>query len=319
MSTQTTAIRSPGPCLPDHDVPAGDRLIDAKTIDFEDPIAPEQVAVRMSDGYSVLVTRYRSQRQAPRAIVVLNHGIQSHAGWFEATSRDLATLGFDVWFADRRGSGQNQSQRGHVRGAGRLLEDVHQIVLVARAVSPNLPVIMGGLCWGGKIAAAAAADDCIPTDAMLLLYPGLFQRIRGKLGDRIKLHVGRFLGASKRTVPLPLPESLFTHNPNWQQFIRDDQLTLREISVGSLFAARELDRLRPPNQISCPTLILLAGDDAIVHNRKVIRWARRLHGPSKTITYDRVAHVLEFETIRALTVAEVDRWATEFVGPASTD
>ena len=264
--------------------------------------------VRMSDGYKLSVTRYRSLDNS-RAIAVMNHGIQSHAGWFQATSQDLAKAGFDVWFIDRRGSGLNQWQRGHARGAGRLLEDVRQVVRAAQFAVGDRPVLMAGLCWGGKIAAAAAADCRIRTDALALLYPGIFQRIRGSKLDRFRLNLGRFLGASKRLVPIPLSETLFTDDVTWQRFIRDDELALREISVGSLFAAKDLDQMRNPRSVTCPTIVQLAGNDQIVDNVKITAWAKHIAGGSKTIVYEGVPHVLEFSSTRSKAVKDLVEWA----------
>lgn len=272
--------------------------------------ADEIVRVRMSDGYEVAVSRYAADGEA-KAAIVANHGIQSHAGWFERTSRDLAAAGFDVWFCDRRGSGLNTDQRGHARGGGRLVEDVRQVVAAAQQTLPERPIVLHGLCWGAKIAAAAAADPRIQADALLLLYPSLFQKVRGSLRDRFRLHTGRFLGASKRLVPLPLPEQLFTSDPHWQQFIREDPAALKEISVGTLFAGRDLDWARNAASIRCPTLVQLAGDDAIVHNRQIETWAKRLAGHSTVIEYPNVAHVLEFDAIREQSVTEAVAWLSD--------
>lgn len=278
-----------------------------------DDVCVERIPIRMSDGYDVIVARYRPTSSA-RGVIVANHGIQSHAGWFTRTSSDWAAAGLDVWFIDRRGSGQNRDQRGHARGGGRLVEDTRQVVIAALRNSPDLPLVLTGICWGGKIAAAAAADPRVPNDALMLLYPGLYQRIRGTIRNRFRLHTGRFLGASKRLVPLPLPESLFTSDPHWQQFIRDDELTLREISVGSLFAARDLDRMRQPKQVTCPTLVQLAANDAIVDNDRVTKWALKTAGKSLVHRYGNVDHVIEFSSAREQAVQDTLKWFESLLG-----
>ena len=59
---------------------------------------------KAGDGY---VWRYRrfAPQGAARAEVAFIHGIQSHGGWYEYSSSQLARAGFAVSFLDRRGSG----------------------------------------------------------------------------------------------------------------------------------------------------------------------------------------------------------------------
>lgn len=274
---------------------------------FAGPPPSELVGVRMSDGYTVTVSRYAASANA-RGIIIFAHGIQSHAGWYGATSHDLAAAGYDVWFADRRGSGRNPEQRGHARAAARLLADVRDVANLALRTVGECPVVQAGLCWGGKTAAAAAADKNTPADGLLLLYPSLFQRIKGSLADRVKLHLGRFLGAQKRLVSIPLTADLFTTDADWQAFIESDPMALGEVSVGTLFSGRELDRLRDPSSISCPTLTILAGNDRIVDNARIKRWAQQIDGATDTIVYDDTEHVLEFEPVRATMSRDIVQW-----------
>ena len=48
----------------------------------------------------------------PRAAVVYLHGIQSHSGWYAASSRAMAEAGIAVYQIDRRGSGRDKDVIG---------------------------------------------------------------------------------------------------------------------------------------------------------------------------------------------------------------
>ena len=87
-----------------------------------EPSLREHVA---SDGYRL---KYRHWAPVnPRGIVIALHGIQSHSGWYDYSSRRLADAGFAVYFPDRRGSGLNGFQRGHAAHAMRLVNDVRAL------------------------------------------------------------------------------------------------------------------------------------------------------------------------------------------------
>ncbi|HYV34666.1 MAG TPA: alpha/beta hydrolase, partial [Gemmataceae bacterium] len=72
----------------------------------------------------------------PRGIIVCLHGIQSHGGWYEYSSKKLCAAGFRVYYLDRRGSGLNEKARGDSPSFGRLLEDVADFL--------RSPVVTGG-------------------------------------------------------------------------------------------------------------------------------------------------------------------------------
>ena len=121
---------------------------------------------RASDGYKIHFRHWKSQ--TPRGIVIALHGIQSHSGWYDASSRAMAEAGFEIYFADRRGSGLNGYQRGHAAHGMRLINDARALAVVARdetrqsgGAGDPLPLIIMGISWGGKIATATAA---VPAD-----------------------------------------------------------------------------------------------------------------------------------------------------------
>ena len=125
-----------------------------------------------SDNVKLRVRQYAAVTPV-RGVVICLHGVQSHSGWYEYSSQQMAAAGFEVYFADRRGSGLNGRQRGHADHGQRLLHDVRQLVRLVRQYHPDKSITLLGLSWGGKIAAAFAATFPDLIDRLALLCPGL--------------------------------------------------------------------------------------------------------------------------------------------------
>ena len=270
-----------------------------------------------SDGYQIHFRHWKCQ--TPRGIVIALHGIQSHSGWYSASSRAMADAGFDVYFPDRRGSGLNEFQRGHAAHGMRLMNDVRALAALAQDEGRKpvddgglLPVIIMGISWGGKIAAAAAATFPNEFDGLALLYPGLHPRLCPNAWQRFRLNFARRFEITRTDIPIPLraPE-LFTDTVEWQEFIANDPLALHAVTSGLLNAGRDLDEqiAERAADIRCPVLLLLAGRDRIIDNQETRVLMTRFGTSHLTsICYPDACHTLEFEPNRAAIFSDLTEW-----------
>jgi alpha-beta hydrolase superfamily lysophospholipase len=269
-----------------------------------------------SDGYQFHYRHWPAA--APRGYVVALHGIQSHSGWYAYSSRRLCETGFDVRFLDRRGSGLNEADRGHAVHPDRLINDVVQFLSAVRHVrdrkSPESPVILLGVSWGGKLAAAVAGRRPELCDGLALLYPGLRPRIAPSRWQRLQLILAMRTDKQQRLVPIPLDDpELFTAEPQWQQFIRSDGLSLHEATVGFLSASASLDAELPSlvTNIRCPVLLMLAGRDRIIDNEATQALFNRFGSTDRhLLVYEHAAHTLEFEPNRERIFDDLIGWLT---------
>jgi len=270
-----------------------------------------------SDGCQIHFRHWKSQ--TPRGIVIALHGIQSHSGWYAASSRAMADAGFDVYFADRRGSGLNGFQRGHAAHGMRLINDVRALAALARderrtseVDSGPLPLVIMGISWGGKIAAAAVATFPTEFDGLALLYPGLHPRILPNAWQRFRLNLARRFEITKTDIPIPLRAAeLFTDTLEWQLFIANDPLALHTVTSSLLNAGRDLDKLIAERaaDIRCPVLLLLAGRDRIIDNSKTRVLVTRFGTSHLTsVCFPDACHTLEFEPDRAAIFSDLTEW-----------
>ena len=271
-----------------------------------------------SDGYRLKFRHWAPEN--PRGIVIALHGIQSHSGWYEYSSRRLAEAGFAVYFPDRRGSGLNGLQRGHATHAMRLVNDVRSLRQLAvneiscgtSGTSSRLPITVLGISWGGKLAAALAGMFPAEFDRLGLLYPGLIAKIGPTWSQILRLNLARTFEIVKRHIPIPLDDpALFTQVPEWQSFIANDPLALHTITSSFLNAGRELDRLWKIYrlQIQLPTLLMLAENDAIIENTAVRHQVSQLGTHQLTVkVYPGARHTLEFEPNRDVVFDDLISW-----------
>jgi acylglycerol lipase len=154
-------------------------------------------------------------------------------------------------------------------------------------------------------------------DGVALLYPAIFTRFDPHVIQRGAIRAAVALGLGRRTVPIPLDDpALFTDDPNWQQFIREDPQALRRVSLSFLKATLDLTAQaeRFPERNPPPTFIALAGRDRIVDLHRTRDWASRLPAEStRVVEYSAARHTLEFDQCREQFVADLIEWIESLV------
>ncbi len=259
-----------------------------------------------SDGYAFHYRRYLPEGE-PRAEIVYLHGIQSHAGWYEHSCHRLSGAGFGVSFLDRRGSGMNQANRGDATRFSRLVDEVEEYIFTLG----RKPVYLLAVSWGGKLAVALQKRHPGLVKAMALMCPGFCPQIRPPLGQRLAILWAR-LTAPTRLFPIPLNDpELFTTNPRWLEFLRNDPLALHQATARLLIESVRLDAyLRfTVKFVQVPVLLMLAGQDRIIDNNRTRRFVEQFATADKTIIeYPDAHHTLEFETDPDPIIADLVSW-----------
>jgi alpha-beta hydrolase superfamily lysophospholipase len=265
-------------------------------------------AYTTSDNYVCGYRSYPAQGE-PRAEVVCLHGIQSHAGWYEGSCSRLAAAGFQVSFLERRGSGRNGQARGDTPHYQRLLDDVAEFLRPLRE-RVSRPIVLLAISWGGKIAIALQQRHPGLVDALALLCPGFCPLISPSWGQRFGILWAR-LTQPTRLFPVPLNDpELFTTNPRWLDFLRNDPLALRQATARFLVHSVRLDWTvrRAARKVFVPTLLLLAGRDRIIDNARTRRFVNRFAAPARIIEYPEACHTLEFEPEPQVYLSDLLNW-----------
>ncbi|HEX4517957.1 MAG TPA: alpha/beta fold hydrolase [Gaiellaceae bacterium] len=245
---------------------------------------------------------------AARGSLVYLHGIQSHGGWYIETAAELARRGYAVYLPDRRGSGESLAPRGDFDGPAQLVADVHRFVKLARREHPDAPVVLVGGCWGARTALQYALDHPYELAALGLIGPALKAKVDLEPAEKLAVFRGR-LREPERRIRIPLEAEMFTSNPPYLDFIREDPLSLHEVTARFYFEQFFWDRkLLATTKLAMPVLLLQAGRDPIVDGESVRRWFEQLSAPAKQyIRYPDFGHILDFEPER-------DRYRDDLAG-----
>ena len=128
-------------------------------------------AFTASDGENLAVYDWPLP-DAPRATVLLVHGLGEHAGRYDALARHLSAWGYAVRGYDHYGHGESSGPRGGLPWDTRLLDDLTDIVDATRARMPaGQPLVLLGHSMGGLVAARFVALGIRPVDALVLSSP----------------------------------------------------------------------------------------------------------------------------------------------------
>jgi alpha-beta hydrolase superfamily lysophospholipase len=255
--------------------------------------------------------------QQPKGVILYLHGIQSHSGWYLRSCQILSENGYTVYAPDRRGCGLNEAERGHLQNYEDLIADMDAFIARIHADYPGLPVFLLGVSWGGKQALLYETMRPGRVNGLILSTPGIKPQVNLSLWNRLKVFY--FFWRNREIQPeIPIPisqSSLFTDDPNWQNWIEQDPLTLRRATARFYWENRKMDKKvrKGIHDTQAPILLLLAGRDEIINNEKTIRFmSDKLPDVDpnsiQVIEYPTARHTLEFEKNMRQVVRDILKW-----------
>ncbi len=247
--------------------------------------------------------------RSPRGGFLLLHGMESHSGWFSELASRLAGEGWAVLAGDRPGWGRSGGPRGALASYRDFVDETSELAASAR--SRFGPLHLAGMSWGGMAALYLGLRRGWLFDSIALLAPGLCSKLDLGTGDRLRVGLEFLRPDPSRTVAPRFRPEHFTTDPKWRHFIDRDPERLRRVGASFCletvkmrrFIQETAGRRRLP-----PALCLLAGDDAIVDNRRTGELCRR--AGIEVETFAGAAHSLVFERPTE-TAARLSRHAAE--------
>ena len=129
-------------------------------------------------GQALMLHDWPASPRAPRAQVLLVHGLGEHAGRYAGLARELCDWGFAVRAYDQRGHGLSGGPRGGLTHDTALLDDLAEVIDVTRAKQlrpgqQGQPLILLGHSLGGLVASRFVSLQRRPVDALVMSSPAL--------------------------------------------------------------------------------------------------------------------------------------------------
>ena len=129
--------------------------------------------VRADDGHEITVHHW-DPAGAPRAVLLIVHGMAEHAERYAPLAEYFAARGMVVHALDHRGHGMSAASAGDIghfadqNGWQRVINDLQAVVTQLRATYPHLPLILLGHSMGSFIAQAWAIEHGAALAALVL-------------------------------------------------------------------------------------------------------------------------------------------------------
>jgi acylglycerol lipase len=105
-----------------------------------------------------IFTRTWLPDEATRGVVVIVHGLNSHSGYYEWVAGQLTAKNFAVYALDLQGHGQSAGERFYVQSIYDYVNDVDQLVDIAKAAHQGLPIFVLGHSAGGVVSCLYALE-----------------------------------------------------------------------------------------------------------------------------------------------------------------
>jgi alpha-beta hydrolase superfamily lysophospholipase len=221
---------------------------------------------------------------APRAVVVIVHGLGEHAWRYDKLATELNSVGFAVRSYDQRGHGDSAGKRGCLPSQDALLKDLAEVLDDTRATVCarfRTPLVLMGHSMGGLVAALWLSRrqvqmpfEAQSVDAMVLSSPALdagltaWQRMLLAILPHWVPHL---------TVSNGLDAALVSNDPDVVQDYLEDPLVHDQLSplLGRFIAEGGPEVLAHAPQWRVPTLLMYAGMDGLVNPQGSRSFAQR--------------------------------------------
>lgn len=227
---------------------------------------PSTHEVSAADGEPLLVRTWLPEG-APRALVVVVHGLGEHGGRYQRLADDLIAQGFAVVAGDHRGHGRSGGLRGHVDPFDQYVDDLAVVVEDARGrVGRELPWVFFAHSMGGLVGLRWLESDRPQPAAAALSNPLLQVAVEA---PKIKLLAGRVLSRYLPRLRLAneIDPKWICRDPEVVRAYTADPLVHGKISTRwfTNMEAALVDTNGRAGSIRVPTVFVISGQDKLVH------------------------------------------------------
>ncbi len=220
---------------------------------------------------------------APKAAVVVVHGLGEHSGRYGNIVHCLVPQGYAVYALDHRGHGRSGGPRGHIDRFADLTADLERLIAQVKAAEPVLPVFLLGHSLGAAIALQYALERPQGLAGLIVSSPALRRKFAV---PAYKLLLGRLLSGIWPTFSMHsgLPAAQLSHDPQVGAAYVADPL-VHDIATARFFTEvtdTMESILANAASLRLPLLVLMSDDDPLVDSGAMRSFFARASSADKT-------------------------------------
>ena len=248
--------------------------------------------------------------QAPRAILMITHGLGEHSGRYANVVDYFVPRGYGVYAFDYVGHGKSEGARMYVERFGDYIDETIGFFGKVCAWQPGKPIFLVGHSLGGLVGAIYLLDNQAGLAGAVLSGPLV------KADDSITsltIMVSKLLSRlAPRAGILPLDAATISRDPAVVQAYIDDPLVYTG-KVPARTGAEMLGAMQrigaEAGKITLPILILHGGADRLVNPQGAVMLHDTVSSRDKTLKiYDGFYHEVYNEPEHEQVLGDVEAW-----------
>jgi len=253
-----------------------------------------------------------------RARIVIAHGLGEHCGRYQHVMEMLAGNGLSVWALDHRGHGQSDGNRGHIDSFDQYIQDLRQLIEIARKDLPeNRKCFLLGHSMGGLLVLNFAYKHARLIDGVIASSPGLAP---AQPPSRIKSALGSIMSVLRPKLAFDneLDSRFLSHDAEVLAAYDNDPLVHQWVTARwftqYLNAMKETMDAAPA--IKTPILMQVAGVDHLVNPQASRQFFEKLSLADKKLCfYDGLYHEIynEVDKRRENVLNDLENWLMEHI------
>jgi len=253
---------------------------------------------------------YRPDNDKPRALLIVLHGLGSHAGDFRELGKYFAERGLAVFIPDQRGFGHYTGLKGHVISFDEYVEDIQNLVMQTRDRYLNNILFLFGASMGGINAVRYLIKYPRDVDGLILQCPGVAQQLEIGFVKKVAGNLLSLLNV-KRYVENEINYEDTTRSPSVIKEMETDPLRFDQVTprfgIEGLKSAEE--GFNSASSIRLPVLLQQAGADKLVNPVRSKAFFDALSSIDKTWKlYDGLYHQLHNEPEKEHVLGDMAEW-----------
>jgi len=263
---------------------------------------------RGAGGAMLVEQSWRPVGRAPRAVLVIHHGLKDHSSRYGDLARRLVARGYAVHAYDMRGHGHSSGRRAALDDFEDLVRDLDIFMARVRRREPGLPVFLMGHSVGGAVVTLYTLERRPALAGLIVLAPAL--RV-----DKPPIAAAATPVAGALLPNLPVvdtPDELFSRSPSVRREMARDPLVYHRVGPARTAAAltAALARIWPrAGELDVPLLGVHGTADQLTSPRGTAELVRRARTRDRTlILYAGLYHDLVHEPEREQVMADIERW-----------